>query len=527
MRMGGGLFARAIQDRITNMKRPPVKIGVREMQQAQNRSAGAKARVRIAPSPTGPIHVGTIHTALFNWLFARSTGSTFIVRLEDTDQERSKPEWETAIYEEMRWLNLDWDEGPDIGGPYGPYRQMERLPLYREYADRLLASGHAYPCYCTAEELDAERKAAQARGEAPMYGRRCRNLSPAERERLEAEGRRPVLRFKAPETGVIAFDDIIRGRIETPASTVGDFVIMRANGIPLYNFAVVVDDITMAITHVIRGDDHISNTPKQILIYQALKAPLPAIGHLGNILGTDRKKLSKRNGDAYVGDFRDQGYLPEAMINFLSLLGWSPPSGEELVPLSQIIEQFTLDRVIKSPSVFDVQKLDWLNGAYIRRTPLPELVQLCLPFLQRAGHVSAEPGPEELSRVERIVALEQERIKRLAEIVNSTDFFFTDEIQYDPKSVEKVLKSDAAAILSDMAQRLAGLATWDATAIEAEARACVADRGVKVNDVFQPLRVAVTGRTVSPPLPQTMEILGREVCLRRIKAAQTLCGVSV
>ncbi len=489
-------------------------------------ATAGRVRVRIAPSPTGPIHVGTIHTALFNWLFARSQGGTFIIRLEDTDQERSRPEWEEAIYREMRWLGLDWDEGPDVGGPYGPYRQTERLELYREAVERLLASGHAYRCYCTPAELEAERQAAQQRGQPPMYSGRCRHLSDEERARLEAEGRRSVIRLKTPRHGVVAFDDLIRGRIETPAETIDDFVLMRANGMPLYNFAVVVDDVAMAITHVIRGEDHISNTPKQILVYQALGAPMPAFGHLGNILGTDRKKLSKRNGDAYVGDFRDAGYLPEAMINFLALLGWSPRGDQEIVTVAEMVRDFSLDQVSKAPSIFDLTKLEWLNGHYIRQKSPEELARLCLPFLQKAGLVPDPLPQEQWPRLVRIVALEQERIKRLAEIVPGTDFFFKETIEYDPKSVRKVLTAQARSILSELRQRLAGLPSWEAAALEAEARAFAEEKGLGTRDTFQPVRVAVTGRMVSPPLFETMELLGREVCLRRMEQAEALCGTA-
>ncbi len=477
-----------------------------------------KVRVRMAPSPTGPIHVGNLHTSLFNWLFARSHGGTFVLRMEDTDRERSRREWEEVIYQEMRWLGLDWDEGPDIGGPFGPYRQMERLGIYEEYARRLLETGHAYHCYCTPEELEAERREAQLKGVAYLYSRRCRNLSEAERRRREAEGRRPVLRFAVPDGETVAFDDLIRGRIETPTDSISDFILVRSNGIPVYNFAVVIDDLTMNITHIIRGEGHISNTPTQILIYQALRAPLPKIGHVGHVLGTDRAKLSKRNGDAFVGEYRERGYLSEALLNFMVLLGWTPMHGNEFITREEMIGEFDLSRVTKAAAVFDPAKLDWMNGHYIRQRDLASLTELSLPFLQRAGLVGEEVGPEERGRIHEIVHLEQERLKTLADLPKLTDFFFKEVIEYDPAAVKKVLTPEARKLLGDAAPRLLGVEPWESARLEAEARALVAEKQQTPQAVFQPIRVALTGRTVSPPLFETMALLGRERCAKRIRA---------
>lgn len=475
-----------------------------------------KIRVRMAPSPTGPIHVGNLHTALFNWLFARSQGGTFVLRFEDTDRERSKSEWEEVIFQEMKWLGLDWDEGPDIGGPYGPYRQMDRLDLYDQSARKLLDKGHAYRCYCTPEELEAERAEAQKKSVAYLYSRKCRNLTEADCRRLEAEGRKPVIRFAVPDGRMVVFNDLIRGPIETPSDSISDFIIVRSNGIPVYNFAVVIDDITMDITHVIRGEGHISNTPVQVLIYQALGADMPQIGHIGHVLGTDRAKLSKRNGDAYVGDYRDRGYLPEALLNFMALLGWTPDGGREFVTKEEIIREFDLSRVTKAAAVFDLQKLEWMNGNYIRQLTPDGLTGLCLPFLQKAGYVPMGVTAKLKEKVKAIVALEQERIKTLAEIVPSTDFFFNDRIDYDPSSVSKVLVAEAMPILEQARDRLAGIKTWDVPSIETSVRGMVEETGLKTKAVFQPLRVAVTGRTVSPPLFETMAILGQDEVLKRI-----------
>lgn len=479
----------------------------------------SKVRVRMAPSPTGPIHVGNLHTALFNWLFARSQGGTFILRFEDTDRERSKPEWEQVIYDEMRWLGLDWDEGPDIGGPVGPYRQMERLDLYREYTDRLLASGHAYYCYCTPEELNAERQEAQRRNQVYLYSRRCLHLTEADKRRFEAEGRKPVLRFRVPDNTVVTFTDMLRGPIETPSHSISDFIVVRSNGIPIYNFAVVVDDITMDITHIIRGEGHISNTPVQALLYEALGEPMPQIAHIGHVLGSDRAKLSKRTGDAFVGEYRDQGYLSEALLNFLVLLGWAPAGDREFLTRDEMIKEFDLNRVTKTAAIFDLQKLEWMNAHYIRQQPVSRLTDLCLPFLQAAGHISEPPQGAERERLETIIGLEQERIRTLKDIQASTAFFFHEPPPYDPGSVEKVLKPETVPVLEAMRARLAAVTAWTVPELEAVCRSYVAESGLKVKQVFQPVRVAVTGSSVSPPLFETMAVLGKERCLARLDRA--------
>jgi len=476
-------------------------------------------RVRLAPSPTGPIHAGTLHTGLFNWLYARSLGGTFVLRLEDTDQERSRPEWEEVIYQEMRWLGLDWDEGPDIGGNYGPYRQMERLDTYRDSARRLLEAGHAYYCYCTPEELEAERQEAQKKGVVYQYSRKCRNLTAEDRRRREDEGRKPVIRFRVPDGEKVVFDDLIRGLIETPTDSIGDFIIVRSNGIPIYNFAVVIDDVTMKITHVIRGEGHISNTPQQLLIYQALGLEPPRLGHIGHILGKDRAKLSKRNGDAYVGDYRERGYLPEALLNFMALLGWTPEDGQEFLTKEEMIRQFKLDRVTRAPSVFDPDKLDWMNGNYIRNLSLDELARRSLPFLQKQGLMTDALQPADWDRMVKIIATVQERIRTLAEVPGMTEFFFRDELTIDPDAA-KLLTEQSRAWLGQVRDRLAVVEVFDAVQTEAACRAFVEENGLKAKAVFQPIRVAVTGRTVSPPLFESMALLGREKTLRRLDSVR-------
>ncbi|RJQ06160.1 MAG: glutamate--tRNA ligase [Bacillota bacterium] len=490
----------------------------------------------MAPSPTGPVHVGNLHTALFNWLFARGRGGKFVLRFEDTDRERSEAGFERLIFEEMRWLGLDWDEGPDVGGPYGPYRQSERLPLYREYAERLLGSGHVYPCYCTQEELDAERREAQKAGRAYKYGGRCRRLDRAGRAAMESEGRAPALRFAVPEGQVIGIDDLIRGRIDYPTDSISDFIIVRPNGMPLYNFAVVVDDITMDITHVIRGEGHISNTPVQCLLYDALDAERPAFGHVGHILLPSREKMAKRAGNAYVGMYREQGFLPEAVVNFMALLGWTPPDGREFLSLREIVREFSIDRVTKAPSVFDHDKLTWMNANYIRRLSERELAERCLPFLKDAGLVSRDLTPDggreedrppappgmvrsDFARVTWIVSLEQERVQTLAEIVPATEFFFRREIDYEKNAVTALRAPGVRDALAKALAEFEACPEWLPETLEAAGRRVVSDLGLSPKEVFQPVRAAITGRLASPPLFDTMAALGRELCLARLARA--------
>jgi nondiscriminating glutamyl-tRNA synthetase len=492
-------------------------------------------RVRMAPSPTGPIHIGNLHTAFFNWLFARGSGGTFVLRFEDTDRERSDAKYEQLIYDEMKWLGLDWDEGPDIGGPFGPYRQTERLPLYAAYAERLIASGHVYSCFCTQEELDAERTEAQRTGRAYKYGGRCRNLSPTERARLETQGSAPSLRFAVPTGQVVVIEDLIRGRIDYPTDSISDFIIVRPSGMPLYNFAVVVDDIAMQITHVIRGEGHISNTPVQCLLYAALGIQPPRFGHVGHILLPSREKMAKRAGNAYVGLYRDEGFLPEAVANFMALLGWTPPDGQEFLSLPKIIAQFSLDRVTKAPSVFDPEKLTWMNANYIRRLDRDDLARRCLPFLERAGlvagglggeGVSAAPEPppgmvpSDSQRVAWIVGLEQERIETLSAIAPATEFFFRRVVENDDQALKTLANSDVKGVLARALLAFKACPDWRPSALEETGRALVAELGLGAKQVFQPLRAAVTGRLASPPLFDTMAALGRDLCLERLTRAQ-------
>ncbi|MGZ6272378.1 MAG: glutamate--tRNA ligase, partial [Candidatus Limnocylindrales bacterium] len=396
-------------------------------------------RCRIAPSPTGPLHIGTARTALFNFLFARRHGGTFILRLEDTDVARSTVAYERDILDGLHWLGLEWDEGPEVAGqpargPFGPYRQMERLPLYRDAADRLLAEDKAYPCYCTTKELAADRAAQEAARQPPHYVGRCAHLSPDERRAREAQGLRPAIRFRVGE-GIVAFDDLVRGRVEIDASALGgDLVIVRSDGTPLYHFTVVVDDALMAITHVIRGEDHLSNTPKHILLFRALGAPLPAFAHLPLILNPDRTKMSKRKSQTAIGEYIAQGFVKEAIVNHLALLGWASgvAEEEEIYSLEQLAQVFDLDRVHRGGAVFDRERLEWLNGQWIRRLPPEELVLRLAPFLEAdlavlraAGRAVREPTEADLAA---LVPLVQERLPTLAAAGPLLDFLFVEEL---------------------------------------------------------------------------------------------------
>jgi nondiscriminating glutamyl-tRNA synthetase len=475
-------------------------------------------RVRIAPSPTGPIHVGNVHTALFNWLWARRVGGKFVLRFEDTDQERSRAEWEQVIFEDLKWLGMDWDEGPDIGGPHSPYRQMARLDLYRGYADKLLESGHVYKCYCTKEEEEADRKEAQAEGRPYQYKGRCRNLTSEQRAAFEAEGRSHVLRFRVPRGQVVAYDDIVRDRIEFPTDSIGDFIIMRANGIPLYNFAVVIDDVTMLITHILRGEGHIPNTPVQLLIYQALGLPIPRIGHVGHMTNEERGKLSKRKGEAAIHDYREQGYLPEALLNFMALLGWTPEgaeSGREFFTKDELIGLFDIKDVNKAPSVFDKQKLNWMNANYIRNKSLDEFAAMALPFIVGTGMITEEKARTNWDWFKQVLAQAQPRVETLAQVAEHVEIFLKDEITMNEAAAAKFL-TDAVKPFFQRVVECLRTVEWELPELEKAIRAEQEAMGLKPKESFQPIRVAITGRTESPGLFETVHLIGRERVIERL-----------
>ena len=490
-------------------------------------------RVRIAPSPTGPLHIGTARTALFNFLFARRQGGTFILRLEDTDVARSTVAYERDILDQMHWLGLEWDEGPEIAGmpakgPYGPYRQMQRQDRYREVAQQLLAEDKAYYCYCSKEELEADKAAQEAAHQPPHYVGRCAHLTPEERAAREAEGRKPVIRFRVGE-GVVAFDDVVRGHVEIDTTALGgDLIIVRSDGTPLYHFAVCIDDADMAITHVIRGEDHLSNTPKHILLFRAIGADMPVFAHLPLILNPDRTKMSKRKSQTAVADFRAQGYIQEAFVNFLSLLGWSSGTEEEIFSLSDLVERFDLARVQSGGAVFDRERLEWLNGQWIRRLSDEELVERLLPFLHADVEKAAADGQvvrtPTADSLRPLVPIIRERLPTLAAIGPLADFLFVEDLRVEPsllvpkrwdaRTTAEALKAAREVIAA------VGEVSFEADELEGPLRGVAEERGWKVGDFFMAIRVAVTGRTATPPLFDTLVALGYERSLSRLDAAR-------
>lgn len=478
--------------------------------------SGPGVRVRFAPSPTGAPHVGNLRTALFNWLWARHTGGKFVLRVEDTDQAREVENGLELIMGSLRFLGLDWDEGPDVGGPYGPYRQSERLSIYQQHGLELVAKGAAYYCYCTPERLEQMRKEQQARGEPTRYDRRCRWYTAEERARHAAAGEPRVVRLAVPLEGETTLHDFIHGDITIQNRDVDDQVLMKSDGFPTYHMAVVVDDHLMQITHVMRGDDWIPSFPKHILLYQAFGWEPPLHGHVPNVMGPDKRKLSKRHGATSVIQFRDQGYLSETLLNFLALLGWSFDDHTELFTRQQLIELFTLDKIGKSPAVFDLAKLDWMNGYYIRGLDPDDLAARLMPFLERAGLKA------DRAAVRAIVPLVQERLKRLDEIVAWVDFIFMDNLEYDPNLLigPKMTAAEALKALGAAYSVLEGAAAWeDESRMESELRAAAERLGLKQGQFFGVLRVAATGKTVTPPLVGTLHVLGRERTLARIGQA--------
>jgi glutamyl-tRNA synthetase len=486
-------------------------------------------RVRIAPSPTGPLHLGTARTALFNFLFARHTGGTFIFRLEDTDQARGTEAFEVEILEGLHWLGIRWDEGPAVGdepacGAYGPYRQSERMERYAEAAAQLLAEGKAYHCYCSQAELEAVRKQQEAAHELTRYNGRCAALSPAERAAFEAEGRKPVVRFRIPTDRVIVFDDIIRGHMEINTNALGgDLVIVRSDGNPLYHFTVAVDDAAMKISHVIRGEDHLSNTPKHILLFEAMGAPIPVFGHLPLILNPDRTKMSKRKTQTAVAAYRAEGFIPEAFVNYLALLGWSTGTEEEVLSLDDLCQRFDLSTVNRAGAVFDRERLEWLNGQWIRRLPVDDLVARLRPFLKvevDAGRFDWMPSDAEIRALLPVV---QERLPRLNAVGDLIGFLFVKDLDLDT-AILVPKRWDAATTLAGLtaARRTiadVGPVSWEAEHIEAPLRSLTEDRGWKAGDLFMAIRVAVTGRTATPPLFDTMVALGYERTQARLDRA--------
>ena len=483
--------------------------------------------MRFCPSPTGNPHVGMVRTALFNWAFARHHGGTFVFRVEDTDAARDSEESYLALLDSLRWLGLDWDEGPEVGGPYGPYRQSERLDIYADVVRRLVEGGFAYPCYCTPEELEERRELARKEGRTPGYDGHCRDLTADERAALAAEGREAAVRLRMPDQDW-TWDDLVRGEVTFGREHVPDYVIVRANGDPLYTLVNPVDDALMRITHVLRGEDLLSSTPRQIAMYQALAAigvgdgATPRFGHLPYVMGEGNKKLSKRDPESALLMYREEGYLPEALLNYLALLGWSIGEDREFFSLPEMAEAFDISRVSPNPARFDLKKCTAINGDWIRALPAEEMAQRIVPFLQRAGLIEEPIASEEWAVLMDAVPLVQERMETLGQAVGMLGFLFVDEAAFSIDPDQDVSDEQSQQVIGAALAALTALEAWNAEALEAALRgALIDDLGLKPKVAFGAVRIAVTGRRVSPPLFESLEILGRERSLRRLTAART------
>jgi glutamyl-tRNA synthetase len=480
-------------------------------------------RLRFAPSPTGHLHVGGARTALYNWLYARSVGGTLILRSDDTDRARSTDEFARDIVDSLRWLGLDWDEGIEVGGPQGSYRQSERLERYREVARDMVDRGLAYHSFATPEELEAFRREAQAAGRPPAYDGRFRVDDGAAERRLAAGETAPI-RFAVPRPGATEFTDVVRGDVTFDHVQVDDFVILRSDGTPTYHLASTVDDADFGITHVVRGEDLLSSTPKHILLTRAMGADVATYAHLPLLMGPDGTKLSKRHGHTAISAYRADGYLPEALRNYLAILSWSPGEDEELVPLGEMVERFRLDAVSRNPAVFDVTKLEWMNGVYLRELPVETFIEQISPLV--VDDLGRDLGQGELDTLAEIAPLVQERAKRLTEVAPQVRFLFTD-VEYDDTSWQKVMtKPEAATAVAAAASSLADLAPWDTASIEGALRAMLETHELSARKGLQPLRVAISGSSVSPPLFESMEALGRDRTLERLDAAEELLAAT-
>ncbi len=479
-----------------------------------------EVRVRFAPSPTGDLHVGNIRTALFDWAYARHTGGKLIFRIEDTDRERVTDEYIARAIETLRWLGLDWDEGPEVGGPYGPYLQSQRLDVYNEWAQTFLRNGDAYNCYCSTEELEARREKQRELNQAPGYDGKCRDLSTAEIADFKAQGRQPVIRMRMPD-GETSFTDLIRGEVVFEHKYVPDFVLMRADGSPLYTLAVAVDDVLMKVTHVLRGEDLLSSTPRQIRVYQAMQvvpADYPVFAHLPFVMGQDNAKLSKRNGEVSIAWYREQGFLPEAICNYLALLGWSPGDDRENISMQELVELFTVERVNSSPARFDMKKLEAINGDKIRALTIDDFLARALPFLLKDGVISGTDS--EIAVVKSALPIIQERIARMNEVTAMLKFLFVDQLSFESEAERKLAEEPSQHVVKRALDALRDLQDWNHSEIEAKLRAVLLDEmGLKPRLAFGPVRIAVTGSHISPPLFESMELLGKERSLARLQAA--------
>ena len=475
-------------------------------------------RVRYAPSPTGHLHIGNARTALFNYLYARHFDGKFIIRTEDTDAKRNVEGGEESQLTFLKWLGIDWDEGADIGGEYGPYRQMERLDIYNEYIQQLLDKDLAYECFMTEEELEAEREEQKANCQVPKYAGKHSNLTEEEKEAFRKEGRKPSIRIRVPLNKTYTFNDIVRGEISIESSDYGDWVIVKKDGIPTYNFAVAIDDHLMEITHVLRGEEHISNTPRQMMIYDAFGWESPTFGHMTLILNEERKKLSKRDEHIlqFIEQYKNMGYLPEAMFNFISLLGWSPVGEEEIFDQPSLIKIFDPERLSTSAAIFDQKKLQWMNGEYIKKADVETVIDLTLPHLMEAGKIAADADEATMNWAKEIIALYQEQLRYGAEIVSLTELFFKTEIDYNEAAQEVLQEEQVVEVLQVFTDKLIHLDNFVQEDIKEQIKATQKETKHRGKKLFMPIRVATTGQTHGPELPKAIELLGKDIVLTRL-----------
>ncbi len=481
-------------------------------------------RVRIAPSPSGNLHVGTARTALFNYLFAKKHGGKFVLRIEDTDAERTSQEYIDNIFDSLKALGLNWDEGPDVGGEYGPYTQSERFDIYPKYVQELLDKGFAYECYCTPEELEAEKEEAAKNKKAYVYSKKCENLTEEEKAKLRAEGRKPAIRFSVEkaqkafhESPIVHFDDLVKGNLHQDTSLIGDFVIMKSNGSPTYNFAVVIDDMLMKISHIIRGEDHISNTFKQILIYEALGAEVPKFGHLGMILAPDRSKLSKRHGATAVSEFVEKGYLTDALINFVALLGWAPSDGVEIKPVDEIAADFRIGEVSSSNSIFEYDKLNWMNSQYIKMLDIEDLKEKLKPFLKDYDLSSLTD-----EQYTKMVEITREPLTLLSDITNDAKYFFGKDVEIDPQVQADVLDTEVSQDVLKTFLEQAKDWEWTEENLHEKLeafRGFYKEKGIKPKVTMWAIRAAVTGRTRGADMVGSLEVIGKDTTLYRVQKA--------
>lgn len=479
-----------------------------------------ETRVRFAPSPTGHLHIGGARSALFNFLYAKKHNGKFILRFEDTDQNRNVEQAEEKMLESLKWLGIMWDEGPVVGGPHGPYRSSERLGLYQPFVDQLVEKGQAYRCYCSPEELEAERQALMDKGETPRYLGKCRKLTKDEEDQYCNEGRKPVVRFRVPVGEIITIMDKVRGRVSFESDGIGDFVIIKSDGMPTYNLAVTIDDHLMEITDVIRGEEHLSNTPRQVLIYKALQFNIPTFAHVSLILGKDRQKMSKRDESViqFVEQYRELGFLPDSLVNFLALLGWSPEGEREIFSLEELIQEFSMERVAKNPAVFDPEKLNWMNNHYLKEADLDIVTEMALPHLQKAGYIPEQLDEEQVEWVRGLVGLYVERTDYAAQFPNLVTIFFDEQVTFDDEAEQVLKEEQVPQVIEEFIKQLEQLEEYEPNGIQGVFKAVQKQTGIKGKQLFMPIRVATTGVLHGPDLNQSLWLLGKSRVIERLNS---------